>query len=583
MGRKKIIGLALFVLLAALMLPSGEPQEGVGVSFGSKAKASSFDIQIDADCEGSDCGNSTIANSNTTRKLAVSSNGTIYALFRNSTGIWVTRSTNRGVSFSSAINVSTENKEAEIGTSANGKVYVVWSSSNNYVVSSSNDGGNTWTLPVIAGQASGQQAHMAISGDYIYLVGQSGTTLYHSSDSGQTWGTTAVGSSQVFADVHVDPITKYVYVFTDNPNVFWYVSTDNGQTLSDGKNTGKSVFFSVGALTSTGTSKYFYMAGSGPNLERINLSDESVLTTTVLTSDGSTTRSLAADACGNVVSGHKSGTSLQFQYSTDSGQTFSTAQTVVSSGDRANASINTTNGDVMFLYENAGNIFLSTYSGLFSSNSNCYAATISETAIEFTAPGQTPSITISNTSSSALSVDSISITGSSFTVSHNCGISIAPGESCTVFVNGSSQANETLSITLGGTTKTIPVSLGSMAALQPPVTQPESPEPSQPQPETPVQPETESLQPSPVGTENSPVETVVDTNIKSPENIETSTPIEEKLKVKDDNDTKEKATIIQLPATGNKNSPLIPVAFVFLLIGLFMSTKINKKENTNEA
>ena len=432
--------------------------------------ASSADVQIDADCAGSDCGASTIANSNTTRKLAVSSNGTIYALFRNANGIWVSRSTNRGVSFSPAVNVSSENREAEIGTSANGKVYVVWNSNNNYVVSSSNNGGSTWSSPIVAGQASGPQAHMAISGDYIYLVGQSGTTLYHSSDGGQVWGITTVGSSQVFADVHVDPITKHVYVFTDNPSVFWYVSTDNGQTLSARKTTGKSVFFSVGALTSTGTSKYFYMAGSGVNLERINLSDESVLTSTVSSSAGSTTRSLAADACGNVVSGHKSGASLQFQYSTDSGETFSAPQTVVASGDRANASINTTNGDVMFLYENAGNIYLSTYSGLFSSGANCYAATISETAVEFTAPGQTPSITINNTSSNPLSVDSIGITGNIFTVTHTCGLSIAPGSSCVISINGSSQGDETLSITLGGISRAIPVSLGSVAALQPSAT-----------------------------------------------------------------------------------------------------------------
>ena len=463
---KATILVASLVLVASLNVSKSNS----GVSFVSKAQASGLDVQVDADCAGSDCDASTIANSNTTRKLAVSSNGTIYALFRNANGIWVSKSTNRGLSFSSAVNVSTENKEAEIGTSANGKVYVVWNSNNNYVISASSDGGATWGTPVNAGQASGPQAHMAISGDFIYLVGQSGTTLYHSSNGGQTWGTTTVGGSQVFADVHVDPITKHVYVFTDNPSVFWYVSTDNGQTLSARKTTGKSVFFSVGALTSTGASKYFYMAGSGTNLEIINLSDESVLTTTVSASAGSTTRSLAADACGNVVSGHKSGTSLQFQYSTDSGQTFSTAQTVVASGDRANASINTTNGDVMFLYENAGNIYLSTYSGLFSSGTNCYAASISDTAIEFTAPGQTPSITINNTSSSPLSVDSIGITGNTFTVTHNCGSSIAPGSSCVVSINGSTQGNETLSVVLGGTARAIPVSLGSVAALQPPVT-----------------------------------------------------------------------------------------------------------------
>jgi len=579
MGQKKKLGLALSVLCSAITLQLSASANSAGLFAKSTAKANSFNVQIDANCNGTDCGASTIANSNTTRKIAVSSNGTIYALFRNPDGIWVSKSTDRGVSFSSASNVSTENKEAEIGTSANGKVYVVWNSSNNYVVSSSNDNGNTWSSPVAAGQSSGGQAHMAISGDFIYLVGQSGTTLYHSSNGGQTWGTTVVGSSQVFADVHVDPITKHVYVFTDNPSVYWYVSTNNGQTLSAQKNTEKSVFFSVGALTSIGNSKYFYMAGSGSNLERINLSDESVLTTTVTPSDGSTTRSLAADACGNVVSGHKSGTSLQFQYSTDSGQTFSTSQSVVSSGDRANASINTTNGDVMFLYENLGNIYLSTYSGLFSSGANCYAATISDTAIEFTAPGQTPSITLNNTSSNPLSVDSISITGSSFIVTHTCGVSIAPGGSCVVSINGSTQASETLSVVLGGISRTIPVSLGSVAALQPAVTPSTTiPPTTPPQPEVgpPAQPET-----PPVSVEVVQPETAVPETINPPtiEQEVKQEPKQETVSIKGD----ESRTVLELPKTGSNPSWLLLLSLVISIFGFLILTATRRKSIKNEA
>jgi LPXTG-motif cell wall-anchored protein len=565
MGRKKTTGLLLSIFAVALLAPISMDSDNRFMP--SKASANSLDVQIDALCAESDCGESTIANSNTTRKLAVSSNGTIYVLFRNSNGIWVSKSTNRGVSFSSAVNVSAENREAEIGTSANGKVYVVWNSNNSYVISSSSDGAQTWQTPVVAGQSSGAQAHMAISGDYIYLVGQSGTTLYHSSNGGQTWGTTTVGTSQAFADVHVDPITKHVYVFTDNPTVFWYVSTDNGQTLSTSKATGKSVFFSVGALTSTGASKYFYMAGSGANLERINLSDESVLTSAVSSSAGSTTRSLAADTCGNVVSGHKSGTSLEFQYSTDSGQTFSTAQTVVASGDRANASINTTNGDVMFLYESAGNIFLSTYSGLFGAGTNCYAASISQTAIEFTAPGQTPSITLNNTSSSPLSVDSISITGSAFVVSHTCGTSIAPGGSCVVSINGTTQANETLSIVLGGTERTIPVSLGSVAALQPAVTPPSTTPPAT----APEQTSSTSLPPQ---------QTPENPSASSPPETSSPQPV---LPEKKDNLNKEQKDSPTLPSTGAQNTWIISLALVFLFLG-FVSIFTSKKEGCkNEA
>jgi len=445
----------------------------VSVGFTSTANATSpvnADIQVDADCGGSPCGTMTLASSNTTRKLAVSSNGSVYAVFYGATGIWVAKSTNRGASFSSATQVSTDNKQPEIGTSADGSVYVIWNSGSSYVISKSTDGAGTWSAPVTVGASSGGQAHMAIDGDYIYAIGQSGTTLYVSSNAGTTWSTVTVGSSQAFADVHVDKISHAVYVFTDNPSVYWYVSTDRGATLSAREVTGKSVFYSVGALTSTQSSKYFYMVGSGSNLERINLSDKSVETKTVSITSDSQGRSLAADSCGNVITGHKSGTDLYFQYSTDSGTTFSSQEMVVASATRANASINTNNGDVLFLYEKGGHIFLSTYSGLLTGGTNCYAVNMSNTALEFTAPGQTPSIVLSNTSGSAVSVDSITISGTAFVVSHNCGTSIPANSSCRVTISGSAQADETLSITLGGVSKSVPVSLGAIAATRPPET-----------------------------------------------------------------------------------------------------------------
>jgi LPXTG-motif cell wall-anchored protein len=202
-------------------------------------------------------------------------------------------------------------------------------------------------------------------------------------------------------------------------------------------------------------------------LERINLSDKSVETKTVSSTSDSQGRSLAADSCGNVITGHKSGSDLYFQYSTDSGATFSSQEMVVASATRANASINTNNGDVLFLYEKGGHIFLSTYSGLLTGGTNCYAVNMSNTALEFTAPGQTPSIVLSNTSGSPVSVDAITISGTAFVVSHNCGTSIPANSSCTVLISGSTQADETLSITLGGVSKSVPVSLGAIAATRP--------------------------------------------------------------------------------------------------------------------
>lgn len=535
----------------------------INISQNAKASTTLYsDIQVDLECEGSDCGTMTLANSNTTRKLAVNSQGHVYAVFYGQSGIWVSKSTNRGQSFSSAKMVTSLNAQPEIGTSADGTIYVIWSQSGSYVISKSTDGANTWSNPVIVGAASGSQAHMAVDGDYIYAVGQQGTTLYYSSDAGQTWVTTLVGSGQAFADVHVDPITHDVYVFTDNPSVFWYVSSDRGVTLSSRKTTGKSVFFSVGALTSNGSSKYFYMAGSGSNLERINLSDETVETKNVSASDGSTTRSLAADACGNVVSGHKTGSNLYFQYSTDSGTTFSSEQMVVDNADRANASINGTNGDLMFLYEKAGSIFLTTYSGLFTGGSNCYTASLSQTAIEFTAPGQTPTITLANTSSTALSVDNISITGTAFNVSHNCGSSIPANGSCTVSINGSSQASETLTITLGGASRVVPVSLGAIAVTRPPETTSPSPTVPEPTPTT-----TPNTVPEVVGPDTTvatiPAATPVPetaTTVASEKNSE-----ERQINTKNKNLNNIKT---ELPKTGASIYYILFIAFSLLFIGI---------------
>jgi hypothetical protein len=304
------------------------------------------------------------------------------------------------------------------------------------------------------------------------------------------------------------------------------------------------------------------MAGSGSNLERINLSDETVETKNVSASDGSTTRSLAADACGNVVSGHKTGSNLYFQYSTDSGTTFSSEQMVVANADRANASINGTNGDLMFLYEKAGSIFLTTYSGLFTGGSNCYTASLSQTAIEFTAPGQTPTITLANTSSTALSVDNISITGTAFNVSHNCGSSIPANGSCTVSINGSSQASETLTITLGGASRVVPVSLGAIAVTRPPETTSPSPTVPEPTPTT-----TPNTVPEVVGPDTTvatiPAATPVPetaTTVASEKNSE-----ERQINTKNKNLNNIKT---ELPKTGASIYYILFIAFSLLFIGI---------------
>lgn len=427
-------------------------------------------VQVDISCGTSACTGSTIATSNQTRKLVVSSTGVIFASFWNPSGIWVAKSTNRGATFSAPKKVTTTAQQGEIGISADGTLYVSWNDGSTFIISKSTNAGTTWGAPITVGTGSGT-LHMAVDGDYIYGVVKNGQKVFISSNAGVTWTEKALSAtSQVYSDIHIDPLTHAIYAFLDNPTVKWYTSADRGSTWSAEKLTTKSVFYSVGALTNNGTNKYFYMAGSNANLERINLADETVETKTVAASDGGTTRSLAADSCGNVISGNKTGSDLYLQYSTDSGSTFSTAELVEAGADLSSASINYTNGDVMYLYEKAGHIYLSTYAGLLGGAGSCYALTISRTAVEFTRPGEDQVITLKNTSTRPMTVTSITLTGTAFTKTTTCKATIPAGGTCTVTVSGETEASELLTLVIGGITKKIPVSLGDLAESRPTAT-----------------------------------------------------------------------------------------------------------------
>jgi hypothetical protein len=76
-------------------------------------------------------------------------------------------------------------------------------------------------------------------------------------------------------------------------------------------------------------------------------------------------------------------------------------------------------------------------------------------------------IVIENTSGSDITVNSISITGTDFTISEDCGATIPAGGSCTISVTGENQADETLTISLNGTARQVPVSMGAIAEATP--------------------------------------------------------------------------------------------------------------------
>jgi hypothetical protein len=264
-------------------------------------------------------------------------------------------------------------------------------------------------------------------------------------------------------------LTHVIYAFMEYPSYNWQSSSDRGVTWSAVTTTGKHVAYTVGALASNATNKYFYMASMDDKIERLSLTSTAVDTKTIAATELNT-RSLAADGYGNVVSGNKTGSDLYLQYSTDAGNTFSTPERVVSMADRAYASINPTNGDVLYLYEKSRHIYLTSYAGLLGGTGGSYALTMTRAAVELGYAGDTQSITLTNTSASPMTVTSIGMSGSAFTQTTTCASTIAAGASCTVTISGSTVASEVLTIVLDTVTKVIPVSLGDLASVRPTAT-----------------------------------------------------------------------------------------------------------------
>lgn len=412
----------------------------------------------------SDIGNdNSLQTSSTSRKLAVAADGTIYALFRSATnGIRVARSTNRGQSFSPSAQVAAIDAEAELAIANDGDLHVAWVAGGNILHVVSRDGAASFTTPVTVGAGAGS-AHMALDGDRVYIVPRNGSVVFRSADDGATFASTSTGAIYAFSDIFVDPLTRDVLLVADSPAVSFYRSSDFAQTFAGPTATGRSVFYSVGALAATDTGRYLFLAGSGTNLERIEVDTPAYHTATVAATSGSTTRSLSADVFGNVVSGYlEAGTNdLKFEHSNDLAATLETPTTVVTSASRANAAINTINGDILFLYEKASQIFMSTYSRALVG----YDIAVTPSALDFGAVelGATASLPVqlNNVSTSAVAISSVAAS-TGFSVSHDCGASLAAGASCTATVTFAptvlGAASGSLAMTLGGSIRRVPLS-----------------------------------------------------------------------------------------------------------------------------
>jgi hypothetical protein len=394
-------------------------------------------------------GNS-LASGNTSRKLAVGADGTVYALFHGANGIRVASSNNRGASFNASVQVSTLDDEAEIAVASTGIIYVAWVNATSVEVAQSTDGGVTYSSPVTAGTTnSGSTVHMATDANYVYLIDQTGNNFLRSEDNGLTFATVALNANQAFSDVHIDPNTGNVVLQVDNPLVRYYVSTDHGVTFSavHTPNPGGNVFYSVGTFSSGSSGRFLLVAGGGSTALSINIDTNASTAPVFGNNTAATGRALAADQCGEVVDGYVSGTNLQFHVSGDLGSTFGTNETVASVPNApdqlASVFIDQTTGNVLFLYSQNGVIYLSVYNGELG----CFTPQVSASSLDFSAllVGQTSAVQtdlITNSTSTALSITSIAATGD-FAQTSNCPATLAAGASCTVSVTFTPTASGT--------------------------------------------------------------------------------------------------------------------------------------------
>jgi hypothetical protein len=440
--------LALFTGVALLLS---------GFSLSIPAQANPVTVSIDS-------GSKSLFTANTTRKLAVAPNGHIYALYTGTTGNHFAKSTDGGATFSTSSSTVTPAVDAEIAVSSNGNIFITYVQSSMIKQIKSTNGGTSWTSPYDVGSSTAMSVHTAVDREFVYVIARNGQKVFSSADSGATWVESALSStSWAYSDLAVDPLTGVIYPFVDRPQVSWFASSDRGRTFSSERATGKSVFYSVAALSSNASSKYLFLAGGGSNLERLNLANNQVSTTTVLDPTLETSRTIAADGFGNVVTGGLVSGVLKIQVSQDYGATFA-AETNVASGlatdDQSALAINPLNGDVLVMYEKSGEIFLTRYSGLLTG----YNLNLDVSYVDFSAAG-TQVITLTNTSQSSITVSTIELSNSVFTQTNTCTSALAPAATCAITVTASTAGSATLRIAAsGGIERLIPVAFGASPA-----------------------------------------------------------------------------------------------------------------------
>ncbi|RZJ66381.1 MAG: T9SS type A sorting domain-containing protein [Flavobacterium sp.] len=305
-------------------------------------------------------GNTTNA-SNTSKNVAVAPNGDIYVVFSGSQGVRVAKSTNRGQTFSASTPVVTGNPEAEIHVAQNAAIYVA--TSNGMVFGSTNQGAS---FSLLFSYTAGGPAHIASYQDKVYVVPQSGSSIYRSSDNGSDpWLVTTFGSSYAYSDVFVDSSDGTIYVLSDNPTIYLRKSIDGGltyvlQTISPAV----GVYYSSYAFSSGPLGKFVFIGGdnSAPGV-RINLATNAANTISLASNTTFDGRTLVADEYGNFVDGYSNSGAIGYRVSYNQGANWQSPITLTP-GTGLSIARNPVYQDIISVYTGNGQIYATVHGNI---------------------------------------------------------------------------------------------------------------------------------------------------------------------------------------------------------------------------
>ena len=303
-------------------------------------------------------------------------------------------------------------------------------------ISRSLDDGLSFSAPLDAGP-SFISVHMATDGSRVYLIDKSGNNILVSEDNGLSFSLVELNAGQIFSDIHVDEQTREVIAVLDNPAVKYFISSDFGASFGAQINPspGGDIFFSVGTVSSGSGGRFLFVSGNDTNALKINLDTDTSETLTFGNNTSNQGRSLTSDRCGNVIDGFVDGGNVNFRISNDLGNSFGSQQTVAAA-NAANVFINPTNGDILYLFDQGGEVFLSVFNEELG---NCYTPTLNQSALVFSAllVGQTSQpqqVVISNTGIVDVEIQGISSTSAEFSQTNSCVGTLAVGASCPIDV-----------------------------------------------------------------------------------------------------------------------------------------------------